>query len=135
MTKGSSKAVDRKAHARSRITNGKDLLPSVDGRSVWARLYRDVYSAMLSHVGGADYASEPKKAIARRIATLEAELIHLEDGFAQDRAGGKTPEAAALDLYSRLANGQRRMFEAVGYDRTMIDATTSLSRYIGGEAS
>ena len=72
--------------------------------------------------------------LARRIAALETELIHLEDNFAQARAQGKAPDSADLDLYSRLANGQRRHFEAVGYNRTMIDATPSLSRYIEGEA-
>lgn len=57
----------------------------------------------------------------RRVAALEAELVHLEDKFARERAEGKEPSAADLDLYSRLANGQRRHFEAIGYERRAKD--------------
>lgn len=31
---------------RSRITNGSDLLPTTDGRSAWARLFRDLCDSL-----------------------------------------------------------------------------------------
>ena len=33
-----------KAQARSRVSNGRDVLPDVDGRSLVARRYRDIVS-------------------------------------------------------------------------------------------
>ena len=133
MSAATATAVDRKSHARSRIGNGSALLPHVDGRSVWARLMRDTYTAILSHCGGADYISETKRMSARRIAALEAELVHLEDKFARARADGAQPDAADLDLYGRLANGQRRHMEAVGWERAQKDCTPSLARYLEQE--
>ena len=61
-----------KKYARSRLTNGRDLLPGVDGRSTWARLLRDVSSAMYVHLGGEDRISEPQRMLVRRVACFEA---------------------------------------------------------------
>jgi hypothetical protein len=112
-----------KHFGRARVTNGKDLLPSVDGRSIWARIMRDTLNAMLNHVGGEDYASEPQRMLSRRVAAFEAELIHLEDGFARARSEGRAPDTADLDLYSRMSSAQRRMLEAIGLARTARDVT------------
>src|SRR4029453_14795041 len=101
---------------RSRLTNGRDLLPGVDGRSTWARLLRDVISAMFAHLGGEDLASEPQRMLVRRVACFEAELCHLEFAFAQARAEGRVPDAADLDLYSRMTSAQRRLLEACGLE-------------------
>jgi hypothetical protein len=38
---GGRPRADRKSHARSRLTNGKDLLPNIDGRSLSWRLERE----------------------------------------------------------------------------------------------
>jgi hypothetical protein len=46
--------VDQKSHARSRVSDGKDVLPRCDGRSLIAGRYRDVASAILADQGGAD---------------------------------------------------------------------------------
>ena len=116
-------AYDPKAKTRARLTNGVGLLPTVDGRSVWARLMRDTLSAMLHHLGGEDYASEPQRMLSRRVAALEAELIFLEDKFASTRLEGGEPDTEALDLYSRMASAQRRMLEAVGLKRVPRDVT------------
>lgn len=120
---------------RSRIGNGKELLPGVDGRSTWARLFRDERGALIQHAGGEDRASEPQRMLARRAACLEAELVHLEAGFASTRAAGGVPEASELDLYGRLANGQRRMLEALGLDRKTFDAVPSLQTYLASRTS
>ena len=68
---------ERSRFASSRVAQGLTLLPSIDGRSTWARIMRDVYNSMLAHAGGADYVSETRKLMARRVAACEAELIHL----------------------------------------------------------
>jgi hypothetical protein len=37
-----------KRQARSNISNGSAYLPSGDGRSIWARLARDTFAALVS---------------------------------------------------------------------------------------
>ena len=91
--------------------------------STWARLLKDTYASLIAHCGGDSYISDPRRLTARRAAALEAELVHLETKFALARADGGAPEPADLDLYSRLASGQRRHLETLGWDRTMRDVT------------
>jgi len=117
------KVVGRSPAQRSRIGNGKELLPSVDGRSVWARLLRDTMDAMARHLGGIDQVSEVQRLSIRRVAALEAELIHLEGKFARARQAGGEPDAADLDLYARLGNAQRRHLEPLGWQSVPRDVT------------
>lgn len=118
-----------KPTARCRVSNGSSLLPTVDGRSIWARLMRDQLAALIAHLGGADHTTETLRATARRAACLEAELVHLEDRFAQIRADGDEPDASALDLYGRLADRQRRLHEVLGWQRTARDVTPTVDQY------
>jgi hypothetical protein len=117
----------RKRYGRSRVGgNRSKLLPTTDGRSVWARIARDCYSALVNvHLAGE--ASETQQLVARRISTLEAELIFMEDKFAAIRAEGGDPDAMMLDLYGRLADRQRRLSDPLGWQRTPRDLTPSLS--------
>ena len=115
---------------RSRVTNGATLLPSIDGRSTWARVMRDVFHAMLAHAGGADHVPETKRLLARRIACLESELINLETRFAAAHAEGREVGIKHLDIYQRLAGSQRRCMEALGWERTARDVTPTLSQYL-----
>jgi hypothetical protein len=107
----------------------------VDGRSTWARLFRDTYSALAVHCGGLDRLSETRRLAARRVATLEAELVHLEDKFATARAAGGEPDPAMLDLYGRLADRQRRLAEPLGWERTARDVTPTLAEYLTTKAA
>jgi hypothetical protein len=59
-----SSLADRKACGRRRLTNGTSFLPTADGRSVWARIARDTYAALIVHCGGNDLISEPQRLIA-----------------------------------------------------------------------
>lgn len=116
--------------SRTRLTNGRDLLPTVDGRSIWARIMRDTITSMHNHLGGEENVSEPQRMLSRRVAALEAELIHLEDGFARARSAGGAPDIADLDLYSRMASAQRRHLEAIGLQRVPRDITPTLDEYL-----
>jgi hypothetical protein len=84
---------------------------------------RDTLNAMLAHLGGEDFVSEPQRMLARRVAALEAELIHLEDNFARVRTEGGEPDPLDLDLYSRMASAQRRHLETIGLARAAKDIT------------
>lgn len=91
---------------------------------------RDTLASLVVHCGGVDVVSETKRLAARRVAVIEAELVFLEDKFAQLRAAGDEPDAAAIDLYARVANQQRRLSEALGWERRARDVTPSLNQFI-----
>jgi hypothetical protein len=60
-----------KAQARSRLSNGRDVLPEVDGRSRVARRYRDIMCAVGSDQGGAEQLSEARLVSRRGLATSD----------------------------------------------------------------
>lgn len=77
----------RRKHARARITNDNGLLPdTIDGRSVTARRFRDITTAVLVDQGGANRCSESRLQLIRRFAAvsclaeqMEGELINGTD--------------------------------------------------------
>jgi hypothetical protein len=109
---------------------GRDLLPFEDGRSLWARMMRDVYIGLVQHCGGNDNITDTRRMCCRRIAALEAELVSHEDRIASIRRRGKEPPASLLQTYGMLADRQRRLSEAIGWDRHTKDTTPSLQDYI-----
>ena len=115
-----------KPQGRSRITNGTTLLPGIDGRGAWARRLRDVLSAHVSDLGGADNISEAERSLLRRASILTVELEGLEYRFASSDGS----EAELLDLYARVASSLRRILESVGLQRRARDVTPSLASYI-----
>ncbi len=95
---------------RSALTNGRDVLAEIDGRTAIARRYRDLIELHTSDLGGADHLSEGQHALVRRVATMTVQLELLESRFAQDGgAGGKD-----FELYQRGANTLRRLLETLG---------------------
>lgn len=122
----STKLYGHKLHGRSKITNGTRLLPSVDGRSLWARRLRDLINLYQQDRGGADVLTTAEQSIIRRISTLQVELEHMEIKFAGN--GEATPDE--LLLYGRTANTLRRLTETIGIERRARDVTPRLSEYI-----
>ena len=114
---------ERSPYFRSRVSQGLDLLPSIDGRSMAARVFKDTYLAMVAHCGGGDAVSETLRLMCRRAAAIEAECINLEARFALARHEGEQPTQTDLDLFSRLINTQRRVCEVLGWQRTARDVT------------
>src|SRR3954468_16857505 len=68
----------RKAQARSRVSNGSEVLPNVDGRSLVARRYRDIVSAIAADQGGADRMSEARTQLVRRFAAASVLAEQME---------------------------------------------------------
>src|SRR4051794_7457259 len=108
------------SRARSRVTNGKILLPNIDQRSVWVRRFRDINSLLIADAGGVDLLSEAGKALIRRATCLMVELERLEMLFAlgddelkprkdQPREG----RMSRLDAYQRGSNSLRRLLETL----------------------
>lgn len=102
--------MDRKSHGRSRVSNGSDLfVEAIDGRSTWARRFRDLIELHAMDLGGSSACSEAHRQLIRRCAALEVELERLEGQFAQNPAGREK-----LDLYQRMTNTLRRTLQALG---------------------
>jgi hypothetical protein len=120
----------RRKSGRARISNNGhgSLLPINDGRSLWARIRRDVFLSITNGLLGGT-ASETQLLIARRVSTLEAELIFMEDSFAAARAAGNEPDMNKLDLFGRLADRQRRLAEPLGWERKQREVQ-SLGEYL-----
>ena len=117
-----------KATARSRVTNGRDLLPDVDHRSQWVRRFRDILSLHInSDLVGPDNCSEAEKAIARRAACLIVELEQLEAKFAQ--AGESTP--LQFKNYQRGCNTLRRLLESLasGFARRAKEVNVTYDQF------
>ena len=111
----------RKQYARSRITNGRELLPGIDQRSTWARRMRDLVELHLADLGGLDNTSEAQRSLLRRISVLEVEAEYLETEFAKREASDKQ-----YDLYLRIVGVLKRLYELVGIERQARNVTPSL---------
>jgi hypothetical protein len=110
----------RKHPQRTRVSNGSELLPGVDGRLLWARRAKELLSDfLLGQFGGASNVSEAEHALLRRAVTLIVELERREVGFAQ--AGAVDDEALAI--YQTAVNTLRRTLEALGLQRRPRDVS------------
>ena len=122
----STKLFGKQLCGRSRITNGKDLLPSVDGRSIWARRLRDLISLHTSDLGGLGNLSQAELSIIRRASCLTVELEHLEMKFALAEDGASESQ---LKTYQMTVNTLRRTLEALGLKRRAKDVTPDPLEY------
>jgi len=107
--------VDDKAR-KSRITNGRDLLPNIDGRSVFARRYRDIASALLVDQGGEDCCSESRKQLIRRFAATAVLAEQLESRLANG-------EQIDIGDHATLSSTLVRLAHRIGIDRVPRDVS------------
>jgi hypothetical protein len=84
---------------------------------------------MVAHLGG-DIATEPQRMISRHVAVLDTEARYLADKIGTIRNAGGEPPEKTIDLYTRIANGQRRLLEALGMNRTPRNLNPSLGEII-----
>ena len=104
-----------KRTGRARISNGNQLFldeADIDGRSVTARRYRDVLSALISDLGG--NPSEAQAIIARRAATLTVWAETAESAM----AAGSDFDVAS---FTTACNALRRLLQDLGLERRMKD--------------
>jgi hypothetical protein len=105
--------------ARSRVTNGKDLLPDTDQRSREYRRFRDVFHQIVADLGGPEQLSEGQRQLARRCALLSAECEKLE-------AMSVRGETINLEVYGALTDRLGRALQRLGLKRVARDITPSL---------
>jgi hypothetical protein len=110
---------------RSKVGNGNKLLPGIDGRSAWARRYKDILHAFVSDAGGADAISEAEHAILRRAATLATECERIEALFAVNGCA----DPSELDLHAKTSAVLSRLLEKVGLKRRVIDVVPSVAEF------
>ena len=113
----------RKKLARSRISNGVDLLPGIDGRSLVARRYRDIANAILADQSGSDQCSEARRQLIRRFAAASVIAEQLESRLANG-------ETISIVEHSTLSSTLVRLAARIGIDRVPRDVTPSVSDYI-----
>lgn len=107
---------------RSRVTNGTELLPGLEGRSLLARRFRDLIAQHTMDLGGESNVSQAQLSLIRRAAALTVELERWETRFADD--DGAKP--LALDQYQRCLNSLRRVLESLGLERKSRDITPEI---------
>jgi len=118
----------RKPTARSRVSNGRDILPDIDGRSVVARRYRDISNAIVSDIGGLDRCSEIRVHLIRRFAALACMAEQLEAALALG-------ETIDLQDHALIASTMVRLATRIGIDRRAKNIVPDLKDYIEGRAA
>jgi hypothetical protein len=118
--------VPHKPTARSRVSNGSDLLPGIDVRSATARRYRDILAALASDQGGADRMGEARTQLCRRFAALAVQAEALEARL----ASGETID---LQQHALLCSTLTRLASRIGIDRVARDIGPSLAQILSDD--
>ena len=113
----------RKSKARSRVTNGRDLLPGIDGRSTVARRFHDIVSAILVDQGGLDRCSESRLQLIRRFAAAAVIAEQMESCLANG-------EEIDVSQHALLCSSLVRLAQRIGIDRRARSITPSLPDYL-----
>jgi hypothetical protein len=96
--------------ARSALTNGRDVLADIDGRSTPARRLRDLIALFVADLGGDDAGlSEGQLCLVRRAAIMTVLCEQMETKFALDGAS-----TSSTECYQRTTNSLRRILESRG---------------------
>lgn len=103
----------RSRYFQSRVTNGGELLPGIDGRSRWARRLHDLIANHVSDMGGPKAVSQAQFMLIKSAANLIIMMEKWEVTFAQDD-GASLP---GLMAYQTTANSLRRIYETLGLNR------------------
>lgn len=111
-----------RSKSKSRVTNGTVLLANADGRTLWARRFRDVLAEIISDLGGDELLSEGQRQLARRCATISLACENLECHAAKG-------EEIDLDQYGQLTDRLGRAFQRLGLKRKARDVT-NLKSYL-----
>src|SRR5262245_46450255 len=114
---------NRKSHGRSRLTNKKDLLPGVDGRTVIYRRFRDIASQVALDQGGLDVLSEARLQLVRRFAATAVLAEQLEAALANG-------EEIDIERHALLCSTLTRLAQRIGIDRRARNVTPTLRDYL-----
>ena len=117
----------RKPSRRSKAGNGNTLfVDDVDGRTVVARRYKDILSAVIEDQGGADNVSEVTLHLARRFAGLAVQAEALEAALARG-------ESISLADHSQLASTLTRLATRLGVGRKAREIVPTIEGYVAAK--
>ena len=113
---------------RSAVTNHKDLLPGLEGRSATARRFRDLVNAFVADMGGLDRCSEVRLGLVRRLAatTVQAEMLEAR------MINGEAIDIATL---CTLASTTVRLSQRLGLERRARNVTPSVGQYLAARTA
>jgi hypothetical protein len=121
----------RKPEARSAVSNGHQILPGVDGRSLIARRYHDIMHAIFVDQGGVDRCSEARLQLIRRFAAAAVLAEQMEARLANG-------EQIDIQEHALLCSTLVRTAQRIGLDRIPRDLTPTIDEYLerhyGGDA-
>jgi hypothetical protein len=115
--------VGGRSRQKSRVTNGRDVLPDVDGRSVIARRYRDIVSAVIIDQGGADNITEARLQLIRRFSAAACLAEQMEARLARG-------EPIDIQQHALLCSSLVRLAQRIGINRRAKDITPALPDYL-----
>lgn len=124
--------------ARSKITNGVDLLPDVDQRSTWARRYADIRAQLIADRGGVEMVTCAEELLIRRASAIAVECERLESLAAQgvedlkDNKGTRHRDGRLhrAEVHGRETGRLAMVLKLIGLDRRAIDRTPTLQQLI-----
>jgi len=129
----SSQTAERKPEARSRVGNGKTLFlgtadgEPIDGRTLPARVFRDLLAEIVGDLGGRAALSEAEFQLCRRAAALGVECLIAES----KQAAG---HGLDLETFTSATNTQRRVLVTLGLKRRAKNITPHPLDYIEAKA-
>lgn len=103
-------SAERSKTLRSRVTNGKDLLANVDGRTAAVRRYRDLCISLADDLGGATELTEAQSALVRQAAAMIVQSERLQSAVLRG-------ELVDCEQLTRLANAATRILSRLGIKR------------------
>jgi len=109
--------------ARSKLTNHRELLPGLDGRSAGARRFRDLIGQIVADQGGLDRLSESRIQLIKRFSAACVIAEQLESKLA---AG----EEIDLHQHALLVSSLVRLSTRLGIDRIPREVRPSLQEYL-----
>ena len=113
----------RKAQARSRVSNGRDVLPGVDNRTLIARRFYDVCQALISDQAGLDRCSEARLQLIRRFAAAAVMAEEMEARLARG-------ESIDVAQHAQLSSTLVRLAARIGINRRLKPITPDLRDYL-----
>jgi hypothetical protein len=117
------RAPDRAVYGKTKIANGSEVLPNVDGRSLVARRYGEIVSALLIDQGDAGKISEARVQYIRRFAAAAVLAEQIEAALARG-------ETIDIGDHALLCSTMVRVGNKLGLDRISKDVTPTVRDYL-----
>ena len=112
----SGQVTDPKGYARSKIGNGSDVLPNVDGRSMIIRRFKEISNALAIDSGGVDQCSESRLQLIRRFSACAVLAEQMEARLANG-------ENISIERHALLVSSMVRITRQLGINRVAKNIT------------